>query len=68
MSTPHEIYNKYQKGDPLTDSDLEIGILHFTALSELLSQSGPVFNLACNEACFVASRLRGYKIARGVAK
>lgn len=63
-STIEEVYNKFVKGDSLTDVDLEVGISHFRPLGDMLFRSGPVFRLAAQEASRVADRLEDYKRAR----
>lgn len=54
------IYNKYKAGQPLTDSELLIGYNHFTALSKLLDDSGPIFALVAQEAHRVVRDFKGF--------
>ena len=61
---PTTIYDKLAKGDPLSDTELEVGIEHFGALGKLLAVSGPVFQLATNEAYRVVDRLNSFQFAR----
>ena len=63
-SVPETIYNKFRDGDSLTDTDLEIGIKHFSEMGELLIKSGPVFRLAAQEALRTAGRLSDFQRAR----
>lgn len=58
------IYNKFNAGDSLTDSELEIGIEHFNGMSEMLWKSGPVFRLCAQEAGRVGQRLQDFQNAR----
>jgi len=64
MTTIRKIYDKFIQGDPLTDDELAHGIQHFSTLDKLLGESGPIFELASNEACRVYHRLREYQDAR----
>jgi hypothetical protein len=47
---------RFNRGDVLTDKDLKELHDHFKELSDLLRISGPVFQLAANEAFRVADR------------
>jgi hypothetical protein len=58
------IYVKVQKGDPLTDEEVDEGVKFFEDLDRRLIQLGPEFHLAWNEAARVARTLRSYQKAR----
>ena len=56
MATPGELYQKFLKCDVLTDAELKALHVHFKALWNLLSVSGPIFALASVEAGRVEMR------------
>lgn len=64
MTREQEIYEKFQKGDPLLDVELEQGLDFFTNLALDLNKAGPVFRLAANEANRVRIALNAYRMAR----
>ena len=59
-----DIYDKICKGDPLSDTELQVGVEHYSKMAELLMRSGPVFKLASNEANRVAETMISYTNAR----
>ena len=59
-----KIYEKFQTGDRLSDEELEVGIEHFENLWKRTAVSGPLFQLAANEAMRVWNALVGYKRSR----
>lgn len=59
-SIPQAIYEKFKNGDRLNDEELEVGFKHFSTLSTLLFDSGPVFSLSAIEANRVAGELHIY--------
>ena len=63
-TTIAKLYEKFHSGDPLTDTELSIGIQHFGQMADLLQVSGPVFRLAAKEAAYVAMQMRSYRDAR----
>lgn len=63
-NSPELVYERFQKGDPLSDLDLNVGIAHFKVMADLLYSSGPVFRLAAIEAGRVARRFEEYRAAR----
>lgn len=64
MIKASKVYDKYIKGDNLSDAEIAAGIEHFRMLSTLALQAGPVFKLASNEANRVAIALEGFQQAR----
>lgn len=61
---PKDIYQKYCKGDKLTDMEIAYGITHFNEVAKLLYTSGPVFILAAREAMRIRDRLSEIDAAR----
>ena len=57
-------YDKICKGDPVSDTELQVGVEHYSKMAELLMRSGPVFKLASNEANRVAETMISYANAR----
>lgn len=64
QALPARIYDKYRNGDPLSDTELDVGIEHFRKMSQLLAATGPAFLLATGECYRVLNTLEGYKLAR----
>lgn len=58
------IYEKYIKGDILTDEEVSAGISIFKAASDSCIKCGPVFSLAFKEANSVYMRMLDIKEAR----
>ena len=61
---PRTIYEKYIKGDALTNKELEVGVEFYKDLADKLIQCGPIFRLAYKEANTVFINLAGFQKAR----
>jgi hypothetical protein len=58
------IYEKVNSGDNLSDWEIALGMFHFEAMAALLSQSGPTFKLAWQEATRVFYKLQDFQTER----
>lgn len=63
---PKTIYEKYLNGDKLSNEEVIYGAEFYRVLADTLIKCGPVFRLACKEACSVYIGLDGYKSARKI--
>lgn len=64
MTKYQNIYEKYRLGDPLTDAEINSGIIFFSALANHLSMVGPIFELPTRELRRVRDGLEQYREAR----
>ena len=64
VADPKAIYEKYVKGDSLTDEEVNFGVRHFKALADNLAPLGTVFQLATYEIRRVWYGLETYQLAR----
>lgn len=62
----HIVYQKFLKGDNISDEELLDGYKAFRKASEALVELGPVFKLACDEAYRVVNRFAEYIVERGL--
>lgn len=66
MNTIRTAYEKCQSGAALTNTEIEVGIRHFTALEALLAPLGPEFAFARKEASRTVMTLEGFALARNL--
>lgn len=64
MKAIAQIYEALNRGDPLTDEDLERGIQHFNTLSKAIVGSGPAFAITSREVTRVVHELESFRWAR----
>lgn len=64
MQRAREVYEKYVKGDSLTDQDVSFGRTFYRELAAKLGACGPVFHLAWCEANRVAQAFDSFYVAR----
>jgi hypothetical protein len=60
----HIVYQKYLKGDNISDEELLEGYKAFRNAADVLSELGPVFKLACDEAYRVVNKFSEYIVER----
>lgn len=60
----HIVYEKFNKGKPLTDSEVRFGRIYYYELERKLIECGPVFHLAWIEAARVARAFDDFFKAR----
>lgn len=63
-----DIYEKFVKGDRLTDAECEYGAIYFRRVACDLIGCGPIFKLAANEAQRVWVALQSFSEARAEKK
>jgi hypothetical protein len=68
MYNPKEIYKKYNKGDDLSDDELEYGLTFFEDLENKLRMLGPEFTIAWKEVVRICDGLGACKFARNGMK
>lgn len=59
-----EILNKFNAGDPISDSELKALITHYSVLIEELDHHGEIFALVANSCRHDLETLESYKRAR----
>ena len=59
-----KVYETVRSGGPVSDDDLEFGILYYGELSINLFNCGPVFRLAAQEANNILYTLSNFQTAR----
>lgn len=59
-----EIYNKVQRGDTLTDAELELMVATLPPVVHTLKGLGPTFHLAWKELHLLVVQLTGVQTAR----
>ena len=64
MARAREVYEKYLRGDSLTDQDVSFGRTYFRETAAKLSALGPIFHLAWCEANRAAQAFDGFFVAR----
>lgn len=64
MHVARIVYDKYKRGDSISNKELNEGVKFFFDVSEKLSVMGPVFTLAAHEAAETYWALIGFQEAR----
>jgi hypothetical protein len=63
-----EIYEKCRSGDPISDEELDYGIVYLKDLEKKLNELGPVFLLPWKEVARILDLLEAFKFARNGMK
>jgi hypothetical protein len=56
--SPSSIYEKVYTGEPISDDEIDAGIAHFSALGNMLEETGPAFSITASECRRVVDNLK----------